>query len=327
MVDPIGVDEHTETAPTYDVAISFLDQDQELALRLRSKLSGLRVFVYSKEQESLAGSDGAEKFRSVFLDDCRLRVVLFRKGWGESRFTRVEESAIVDACTENGWDHLLFVQLEHGKALPVWLPKTHTRLSLVNYSEVELCGAIKNRVQELGAEIHPPSAADLARASADDASFERETDNCLRSIEGTKEAEAYVRRILAELEKAVNASTDAGRGMLCGGNVMRFVMRDNYASMTLDWSYYANSVADTTPVFMFWKGGIEIPGEQGRYFRNPQERGRLAFTITRTRGLGICFQERGRRDYLTAEAVAHKVMQRFLEVSSQAYEGRFDDFD
>jgi hypothetical protein len=43
----------------YDVAISFLSQDEPLAQSLYEELSkNLLVFVYSKKQEQLAGTDG-----------------------------------------------------------------------------------------------------------------------------------------------------------------------------------------------------------------------------------------------------------------------------
>jgi len=64
---------------------------------LQSKLrANLEVFVYSKKQDQLAGTDGMESFREVFREQSRLNVVLFRAGWGETRFTRVELAAIKD---------------------------------------------------------------------------------------------------------------------------------------------------------------------------------------------------------------------------------------
>ncbi len=70
----------------YDVAISFLFCDEPLALRLYDDLSPtLKVFVFSKQQESLAGTDGVEEFRDVFRTNSRLAVVLFRDSWGDTK--------------------------------------------------------------------------------------------------------------------------------------------------------------------------------------------------------------------------------------------------
>jgi hypothetical protein len=66
------------STPNYDVAISFLHRDEQLALELQSKLSAnLSAFVYSKQQEQLAGTDGMESFRLAFRSQSRLSVVLY----------------------------------------------------------------------------------------------------------------------------------------------------------------------------------------------------------------------------------------------------------
>jgi len=50
----------------YDVAISFLSKDEPLALDIRERLAPLRVFVYPKAQEDVAGQEGVAAFRDVF---------------------------------------------------------------------------------------------------------------------------------------------------------------------------------------------------------------------------------------------------------------------
>jgi hypothetical protein len=119
-----------------DVAISFLHKDEPLALQIHSKLSeSLDVFVYPKKQEQLAGTDGLESFRQVFRADSRMVVVLYRDGWGQTPWTRVEEAAIKDRFLEQGWEWLLFVMLDDFSTPPVWLPKAEIRL---NYSQYGL---------------------------------------------------------------------------------------------------------------------------------------------------------------------------------------------
>ena len=77
----------------YDVAISFLSRDEPLAVKLHNELREyLQVFVYSKRQEELAGTDGLESFRKTFLSDSKLVVVLYRNGWGKTRWTAIEEN-------------------------------------------------------------------------------------------------------------------------------------------------------------------------------------------------------------------------------------------
>src|ERR1700686_4479515 len=114
--------------PTYDVAISFLSQDEPLALKLYEQLSeNLSVFVYSKRQEQVAGTDGLETFRQVFISQSRLVVVLYRNGWGQTPWTGVEELAIKDRMFRGGWKSLLLVTLDSQSTYPIWIPEHEVR--------------------------------------------------------------------------------------------------------------------------------------------------------------------------------------------------------
>ena len=58
---------------------------------------GMKVFFYPRNQEELAGTDGLESMRKPFFDS-RVMVVLYREKWGKTPWTRVEETAIKEAC-------------------------------------------------------------------------------------------------------------------------------------------------------------------------------------------------------------------------------------
>jgi hypothetical protein len=65
----------------YNVAFSFLAQDEQLASQLNDHLQDrAKTFLYSKRQERLAGTDGEETFNSVFGEHARVVVVLYREG-------------------------------------------------------------------------------------------------------------------------------------------------------------------------------------------------------------------------------------------------------
>ena len=130
--------------PKYDVAISFLSKDEAIASAINQKLSaGLEVFFFPRKQEELAGTEGLESMREPFVKDSRVSVVLFREPWGKTPWTRVEETAIKDACFERGWQHLFFVVLDRESALPRWLPQTHVRFNYQDYGLEQAVGAIK----------------------------------------------------------------------------------------------------------------------------------------------------------------------------------------
>ncbi len=98
--------------PKYDVAISFLAKDEATGRAIADKLeaSGFKVFFFPRNQEELAGTNGMETMRKPFFES-RVNVVLFREPWGQTPWTRVEQTALTERCLEKGWEPLIFVQL------------------------------------------------------------------------------------------------------------------------------------------------------------------------------------------------------------------------
>ena len=92
----------------YDIAISFLSQDEDRASEIHRLLEErLRVFIYTREQEQIAGRDGEKVLADVFGQDSRVVVVLHRAEWGSTPFTRVEETAIRNRAYEDGYDFVV----------------------------------------------------------------------------------------------------------------------------------------------------------------------------------------------------------------------------
>ena len=158
--------------PKYDVAISFLAKDESIAGAVNDALSqGLKVFFFPRSQEELAGTDGLESMRTPFLTDSRVNVILFREPWGATPWTRVEETAIKEACLNRGWSSLFFMALDKASKLPLWVPATLVRFNLSDYGVAQAVGAIKARVQDAGGKIEPPNAMVDARRVQQEAQF------------------------------------------------------------------------------------------------------------------------------------------------------------
>ena len=69
----------------YDVAFSFLADDESLAIEIGDRIRDrVGVFIYSESQKDLIGNDGIDQFSSVFRQDSRLVVVLYREQWGQT---------------------------------------------------------------------------------------------------------------------------------------------------------------------------------------------------------------------------------------------------
>lgn len=148
--------------PAYDVAISFLVKDESTAAEMNRLLSqGLRVFFFPHKQAELAGTNGLESMRTPFLSDSRVMVVLYRELWGETPWTRVESTAIQEACLNNGWHRLFFISLDKSKP-PKWLPPQHIRFNMEEFGLEQAVGAIKARVHEQGGRYQPMTPAKRA---------------------------------------------------------------------------------------------------------------------------------------------------------------------
>jgi hypothetical protein len=146
----------------YDVGISFLSADEQLASAIHAKLSEhMKVFVYSKRQEELGGTDGLVSLREAFYSDSRLVVVLYRIGWSETPWTRVEETAIKERFLDQGQDWLLFVTLDDQGKPPAWVPDFRIRFNFHCGLE-ELLGAIRLRAEQLGTILTVESVVERA---------------------------------------------------------------------------------------------------------------------------------------------------------------------
>lgn len=142
--------------PKYDIAISFLYQDLNLAKALYDQLSkGLAIFFFPRNQEELAGTDGLESMREPFRNEARLNVVLYRPRWGKTPWTAVEEAAIKDSCLNTSFKSLFFFVIEPTADVPKWLPETSIRFNYADFGLEQAVGAIKARAQERGSHIQP----------------------------------------------------------------------------------------------------------------------------------------------------------------------------
>jgi hypothetical protein len=92
-----------------------------------------------------------------------VNVVLYRERYGKTPWTAAELAAIQDSCLKTACRSLLFVQLDKKDPQPVWLPDTHIRCVLGDFTIEQLAGIIMNKVQELGGVIHRPNAMSEAQ--------------------------------------------------------------------------------------------------------------------------------------------------------------------
>ena len=191
----------------YDVAFSFLKQDEQLAREMADRIrERVKVFIYSEQQKELIANDGVEAFSQVFRNEARVVVVLYRDDWGKTKWTRIEETAVKSRQLVEGFKFLVVVSLD-GKH-PVWYPDTWIWGDLERFGIDGLASVIEARIRETGGEVHPVSLSDRLAAeerrltfeskrrtwrhqdSPQDAlrEFARLKDVCRRRIEGLNSA-------------------------------------------------------------------------------------------------------------------------------------------
>lgn len=158
----------------YDVAFSFLSQDEALAGQLNDRLQDrAKTFIYFERQKEIAGTDGEETFGRVFREEARLVVVLYRVGWGETKWTRIEQTAIRARGYEHGYDFAKFIQLEEWAKLPSWLPPTQIYIGLKRFGLDGAAAVIEQRIRELGGKVHQETVEEHAQRVEREIAFDK----------------------------------------------------------------------------------------------------------------------------------------------------------
>ena len=87
----------------YDVAFSFLAQDENVANQLNDALSGrVQAFLYSEQQKQLAGTDGENTFNAVFGRKSRSVAILYRDAWGSNSLDSHRRNSDSEPCSRRG---------------------------------------------------------------------------------------------------------------------------------------------------------------------------------------------------------------------------------
>jgi hypothetical protein len=310
----------------YDVAISFLRQDEHIAIEIWSHLNEvLSVFIYSKRQEELAGNEGLEEFRATFRDDCRLIVVLYRDGWGQTPWTRVEETAIKEKCLADGWGVLLFVTLDNQCNVPKWVPETYLRMHFAEYGMEQLIGAIKLRVQEVGGTPRHIDALARAKIEQEEAEFQTKRRNFLDSSEGGTSIRGEVTKLFNEIEQRANQiiSSTSWRFKIGFDNQHLVLVADTVSMGIYFRMHYANRAGEARLIIHEIQGSVLMPGQRGFYaFGEPRILNEITIEPDVVRGLAWRWLQRGSPQFLrTSEELADYCLQAFLRLMGRSVRG------
>jgi hypothetical protein len=279
----------------YDVGFSFLAKDEVLAIQIGHLLEDrFSVFIYSEQQKELAGRDGETVLNRVFAKEARVVVVLYRQGWGETPWTRIEMTAIKNRAYNAGYDFTFFIPLDEPPVTPEWLPKTHMWLNLNRFGVGGAAEAIESKLVASGAIPSVQSAVDLARKLKADELRHTLRNSFLRSNEGVAAARAELHALFVKIDEfireinAPDADGEISSLYIEGGSPIlpdgpyrgRYTLQG--LTLVVAWSQqFANSLEYSALQITLWRGSPEARGNKPlrkkRYNAELSESERLAW--------------------------------------------------
>lgn len=258
----------------YDVAFSFLSQDEGLALQLADAFEGrFSTFHYAQRQEVVAGTDGEATFNRVFESDARLVVVLHRVGWGARGMTQVEQTAIRNRAFEDGYDFTVWIPLD-AAALPPWVPRTRIWIGLERWGLNGAASVIEARAVESGASPRVETALDHASRVQREHEREQERQTILHSQRGADAAKKEVAALQFELRTIVDSMGEQAPTLSPTYQVKnrRCAVIAGGATLTASWSQqYSNSLTQSSLLVMLWPFIYSLDWSVGLE-RHPSER-------------------------------------------------------
>jgi hypothetical protein len=271
------------------------------------------VFVYSERQDELVGTDGVDSFSKIFAEESRVVVVLYREGWGQTKWTRVEENAIRSRGFNEGHEFVLLVKLNTANP-PIWLPPTRIYLGFERYGIDGVASAIETRVQATGGEIKSESVADYAARISRDLDFETQRRYFLNSHEGAESAKQQVEILFGQLKHlaeqvTLSSNIELGYERPSADFCRLFTRRVRFG---VTWHLlWGNTLDDAGLTFIMTEGGSFF----GPYtMKEPDRKVQLAYSVDLDRSGAIGWREsQGDKRFLTSNQVAEVWIKLLLE--------------
>ena len=312
----------------YDVAISFTVEDIALAQALYDKLSeGFRVFFSPRRQEEIAGTDGMEIFRQTFLNQALINVVVYRDKWGNTPWTAVEAAAIKDSCVQNQFKNIFFLVVEKTSVFPDWLPYTHMRFHLGEYTVDQAVGAIKLRVGERGGHYKPLTPSRKAEFINAEQEYQWARDG-IRSHEGIRSVLNEVTTLLQEIHRyCAEISAQGHLEIECEVNGKQAcILRHDRVGMIVIWQQmYGNSLDNSGLSVDEYNGRLCFNSDQGVHIHIPQKpikSTRYEPDLSRSREYGWRLAGKS-TDIIPSQALAEKCLLQFMDLIERARDGKF----
>ncbi len=189
----------------YDVAFAFLEKDEPLAIQINDLIKDtLSTFLYSKKLEDLSNTKPEKTFIDVFERQSRIIVVLFSYKWGTTPWTAIEEKAIRNRASVEGFDFLLCIPLDNPPETPKYLPQTRIWSGLSKLGVKGAAIAIEELVLSLKGGSKPELKTNTKTQIKIKPQFEVESSKFLESVSGLEIAALELKKLFLALETEKN---------------------------------------------------------------------------------------------------------------------------
>lgn len=230
--------------------------------------------------------------------------MLFRDGWGKTRWTAVEETAIKERAFNSGWEFLLFVMLEKKDSPPPWLPEIRIRLNYADYGDA-LPGAIKMRAQELGSDLKAETLAERA-ARLQGAETARADRLAILTSKGAVAFQAEHTALRGFLDASVREIQPKLTTVKIesAGDGSQYVVRTDKVSFNF-YIYPTFPVTDSKLVVQHFNRPLILPGTRDRMYipgEEPRVREKSEFMFDYQPGPGWCWHPRSKMEMLLSTA-------------------------
>ncbi len=169
----------------------------------------VNCFLYSKQQERLAGQDGEKEFNKVFAEEARTVAVFHRGKWGSTPWTRIEETAIRNRAFEEGYEFVYFIPMDSNDPVPKWLPKTQIWISIERWGIDGVATVLEARVQQYGGEVKHETFVDYVKKAKDGVEGELGRKRLLDSYDGLTLAKGELEwinsHVIEQVEKLIKS--------------------------------------------------------------------------------------------------------------------------
>jgi hypothetical protein len=250
----------------------------------------------------------------VFGEKSRFVALLYRAGWGETPWTRVEKNAIQNRTLQEGHDFLLCIPLDQPPTPPKWIPRNRIWIGLDRWGVDGAASVIEARVQELGGEPAEETPALRAARLGRKREFERLREHFIGAEGIGKASEAVialktaVRKFAGEIatsEKMLPLKVAEPRG--------EFVLIGLGPAMVVNWRQpYSNTLKDSALSIEFCdrlpKHLAAVPFENHRTL----EKTKLRFDWVEP-GQPAWVAEAWLRKTFTSEDLASELLKRYMD--------------